>query len=70
MADRESGNFSGFRRQVRRGASSRDEAMAIIKSSQDAARPRRHPGSLRGKIHRAPDFDTLPAEVLASMVGQ
>lgn len=67
------GNFSGFMRQVRRGASfivtSRDEAVAIIQPPQPATRPRRQPGGLRGKIHMTPDFDTLPAEILASMEG-
>jgi prevent-host-death family protein len=65
------GNFSGFMRQVRHGASfivtSRDEAVAIILPPQSPARPRRQPGTLRGKIHMAPDFDTLPAEILAAM---
>jgi len=67
------GNFSGFMRQVRNGASfivtSRDEAVAIIQPPQPHARPRRQPGGLRGKIHMAPDFDTLPADILAAMDG-
>ncbi len=67
------GNFSAFMRQVRHGASfivtSRDEAVAIIQPPQPPARPRRQPGTLRGKIHMAPDFDTLPSEILAAMDG-
>jgi prevent-host-death family protein len=67
------GNFSGFMRQVRHGASfivtSRDEAVAIILPPQPPARPRRQPGALRGKIHMMPDFDTLPSEILAAMEG-
>jgi antitoxin (DNA-binding transcriptional repressor) of toxin-antitoxin stability system len=60
-------------RQVRHGASfivtSRDEAIAIILPPQSPARPRRQPGTMRGKIHMAPDFDTLPSEILAAMEG-
>lgn len=67
------GNFSGFMRQVRHGASfivtSRDEAVAIIQPPRTPARPPRQPGGLRGKIHMTPDFDTLPPEILASMEG-
>jgi antitoxin (DNA-binding transcriptional repressor) of toxin-antitoxin stability system len=67
------GNFSRFMRQVRHGASfivtSRDEAVAMIGPPQSTARPRRQPGTLRGKIHMTPDFDTLPAEILAAMEG-
>jgi len=67
------GNFSGFMRQVRHGASfivtSRDEAVAIILPPQSPAQPRRQAGALRGKIHMNPDFDTLPAEILAAMEG-
>lgn len=58
------GNFSGFMRQVRHGASfivtSHDEAVAIILPPQSPAPLRRQPGSLRGNIHMTPDFDTLP----------
>jgi antitoxin (DNA-binding transcriptional repressor) of toxin-antitoxin stability system len=58
-------------RQVRQGASfivtSRDEVVAIIQPPQPPAPPRRQPGALRGKIHLAPDFDTLPANILAAM---
>ncbi len=65
------GNFSGFIRQVRQGATfivtSRDEAVAIIQPPHAAERPQRQPGGLRGKIRMAPDFDTLPADILAAM---
>ena len=67
------GNFSGFMRQVRRGASfivtSRDEVVAIIQPPQPPSRPRRQPGTLRGKIRMISDFDTLPADLLAAMEG-
>ena len=36
-----------------------------------ATRPeRRSPGSARGQIHMAPDFDELPADVLAAFGGE
>jgi hypothetical protein len=35
-----------------------------------AARPRRQPGALRGKIWIAPDFDALPSDMLAAMEGE
>ena len=67
------GNFSGFMRQVRQGASfivtSRDEEVAIILPPPLPARARRQPGTLRGKIHMTPNFDTLPAEILAFVEG-
>lgn len=67
------GNFSGFMRQVRNGTSfiitSRDEVVAIIQPPPPAVRPPRQPGRLRGRIAMAPDFDTLPADILASMEG-
>jgi len=66
-------NFSGFMRQVRHGSSfivtSREEVVAIIQPPQPPSRPQRQPGALRGKIGMAPDFDTLPADVLAAMEG-
>lgn len=67
------GNFSGFMRQVRHGASfavtSRDEVVAIIHPPQPPAPPRRQPGTLRGRIEMAPDFDTMPPGMLDAMEG-
>jgi len=67
------GNFSGFMRQVRQGSSfivtSRDQVVAIIHPPEPPKRPQRHPGTLRGKIRMAPDFDTLPRDLLAAMEG-
>lgn len=67
------GGFSGFMREVRQGASlvvtSRNEVVAIIRPPDPATPPRRHPGSLRGKIRMSPDFETLPADVLSAMEG-
>ena len=67
------GNLSGFLRQARLGGSflimSRDQVLAEVRPPPQAERPRRRPGSLRGKIRMAPDFDTLPTDVLATMEG-
>ncbi len=67
------GNFSGFMRQVRHGSSFivtlRDEVVAIIQPPQPSLRPRRMPGTLRGKIRMTSDFDILPPDVLAAMEG-
>ena len=60
-------------RQVRQGASfivtSPDEVVANIQPPQSPAPPRRQPGGLRGKIQMAPDFDTMPTEILVAMEG-
>ncbi|MBD0273144.1 MAG: prevent-host-death protein [Acetobacteraceae bacterium] len=67
-------DLAGFLRQARRGASflitSRDQALAELRPPPEAERPRRRPGALRGKIRMAPDFDTLPPDVLAAMEGE
>ena len=68
------GNLTGFLRQARQGASflvtSHDQVLAEIRPPSQAERPRRRPGALRGRIRMAPDFDTLPPEVLAAMEGE
>lgn len=68
------GNLTGFLRQVRLGASflvmSRDQVLAEIRPPPETQRPRRRAGALRGKIRIAPDFDALPADVLAAMEGE
>lgn len=68
------GNMTGFLRQARHGASflvtSHDEVLAEIHPPSQPARPRRQPGALRGRIRMAPDFDTLPPDVLAAMEGE
>ncbi len=67
-------NFSGFMRQVRHGSSfavtSRDEVVAIIQPPHPPLPPRRQPGTLRGKIKMAPDFDVTPPELLDAMEGE
>ena len=66
-------NLTGFLRQVRQGSSflvmSHEQVVAEVRPPPRAEQPRRRPGALRGKIRMAPDFDTLPAEVLAAMEG-
>ncbi len=68
------GNLAGFLRQTRQGASflvmSHDQVLAEIRPPPGAEPPRRRAGALRGKIHLAPDFDTLPPDVLAAMEGE
>jgi prevent-host-death family protein len=65
------GNLPGFLRQVRQGSSflvtSRGEVVALVQPPQPPAPPRRQPGTLRGKIRMASDFDTLPDDLLAIM---
>jgi antitoxin (DNA-binding transcriptional repressor) of toxin-antitoxin stability system len=68
------GNLTGFLRQARQGRSflimSRDQVLAEVGPPPQAARSRRRPGALRGKIRMAPDFDALPSEMLATMEGE
>ena len=65
------GNLLGFMRQVRQGSSflvtSRGEVVAVVQPPQPPPQPRRQPGALRGKIRMAPDFDTLPGDILSIM---
>ena len=64
------GDFSGFMRQVRQGASfevtSRDEVVAVVRPPEPAD-PRRRPGALRGQIAMAPDFDETSPELIAAL---
>src|SRR3546814_855511 len=68
------GNMTGFLRRARRGSSflitSHGEVLAEIHPPSKSVRPRRRPGALRGRIRMAPDFDTLPPDVLAAMEGE
>jgi antitoxin (DNA-binding transcriptional repressor) of toxin-antitoxin stability system len=67
-------NLPSFLRQARDGASflitSHDDVVAEIRPPSISERARRRPGALRGQIVMAPDFDTLPADVLAAMEGE
>jgi len=66
-------NLSRFLRQVRHGTSllvvSRDQIVAEIRPPGRSVGPRRQPGTLKGRIHMAEDFDTLPQDILDSMEG-
>ena len=67
------GNFSGFMRQVRHGSSfevtSRDKVVAVIHPPQTLEPPRRRPGTMRGQIVMAPDFDEAASELIALLEG-
>ena len=67
-------NMTRFLRQAQQGVSfvvmARDQVLAEIHPPSRAARPRRRPGALRGRIQMAPDFDVLPPDVLAAMEGE
>lgn len=67
------GNMTGFLRQARQGASflitSHGEVIAELRPPASAQPPRRIPGALSGKIRMAPDFDTLPEDILDVMEG-
>ena len=68
------GNLTGYLRQARQGMSflvtAHGQVLAELRPPPDAERPRRRPGALRGKIRMAPDFDTLPPDLLAAMEGE
>jgi hypothetical protein len=49
---------------------SHDQVLAEVGPSRQPERPPRRPGALRGKTRIAPDFDRLPADVLAAMEGE
>lgn len=64
-------NLPGLLRQTLEGATflitSHNQAIAEIRPPSVANPPRRRPGALRGKTRIAPDFETLPPELLAAM---
>ncbi len=68
------GNMTGFLRQARQGASflitSHDEVVAELHPPSPPKRARRLPGTLRGQIWMAPDFDTWPDDILDAMEGK
>ncbi len=67
-------NMTGILRQARHGRSflitSHNELLAEIHPPSQLLAKRRQPGALRGKIRMAPDFDTLPPDILAIMDGE
>lgn len=64
-------NLPHLLRQARDGATflitSHNEVIAVIRPPSVADHSSREPGALRGKIHLAADFDTLPPELLVAM---
>jgi antitoxin (DNA-binding transcriptional repressor) of toxin-antitoxin stability system len=67
------GNMTGILRQAKRGETflitSHGEVIAELRPPSIVERPRRQPGTLRGKIQLSPDFNELPADMLAAMEG-
>jgi len=67
------GNMTGILRQARHGESflitSHGEVIAELRPPSVLERPRRQPGALRGKIQVGPNFNELPADMLAAMEG-
>jgi prevent-host-death family protein len=67
------GNMTGILRQAKRGETflitSHGEVVAELRPPSVLERPRRQPGALRGKIQLSPDFNELPADMLAAMEG-
>lgn len=67
------GNLSRYLRAVRSGARfvivSRGKPVAEIGAPSRPATARRDPGTLKGKIRMADDFDTLPDDVLDAIEG-
>lgn len=65
------GNLTGFLREVGQGRSflitAHGQVLAELRPPPPAARPRRCPGALKGRIRMAPDFDALPPDLLAAM---
>ena len=65
------GNLTRYLREVQQGTAvlitSHDTVIAEIHPPSLVLRPARQPGTLRGQIHMADDFDILPADVLAAM---
>lgn len=67
-------NLANFLGQVRHGASflitSHDQVLAELCPPPKLEGSCRRPGALRGKIWTAPDFDTLPPDMLSAMEGE
>ncbi|MBM3098592.1 prevent-host-death protein [Gluconobacter cerinus] len=65
------GNLTTYLRQVRQGrtilVTSHDQVVAELRPPAPSYRPRRQPGTLRGRIRMSEDFDQTPLEVLESM---
>ena len=50
--------------------SKRDQASAEIEPRPNTVRTPRRPGALQGQILTAPDFEALPADILAAIEGE
>ena len=65
------GNMTAYLRQVRQGrtilVTSHDQVVAELRPPAPSYRPRRQPGTLRGRIRMSEDFDQIPPDVLESM---
>ena len=66
-------NLSNYLRRAHDGqviqVTSRDEVVAELHPAFPAQDARRKPGTLKGKIRMAPDFDTLPEELIEAFEG-
>ena len=67
------GNLTRYLREASRGTSilvtSHDAVIAEIHPPAVRLLPARKPGTLRGQIRMADDFDAMPDDVLAAMEG-
>ena len=66
-------NLAAYMSQVKDGATilitSHDKIIAELRPPAPELRPRRQPGTLKGKIWIAPDFDATPQDMLDSIEG-
>ncbi len=68
------GDLTGFLRLARQGQSflitSHDEVVAELRPPAVTERPKRVPGTMRGEIKMAEDFDSFPDDILDLMEGR
>ncbi|MDO9707076.1 prevent-host-death protein [Paracraurococcus lichenis] len=68
------GNLAAYLQEVQEGftilVTARDRVVAELRPPAPPEAPRRQPGGLRGRLRPAPDFDTLPPDLLAAMEGE
>ncbi len=62
------GNLTHYLREAHQGhpvlITSHDKVVAELRAPSPELRPAREAGALRGQIHMADDFDTLPEDLL------
>lgn len=67
-------NLTGYLRQARQGTTflvtSHGEVVAELRPPPVSERPRRQPGTLKGKIWIADDFDETPTWLIDAMEGK